>query len=382
MIPSDGLTVAHLLGRYLPRTQTFVYELLEHLTHVRSVVVTEAVENLDLFPIDNLVRVPNRSLGSRAIDRFTHTVSGHRFISEKRYREAVTSAGVGLLHGHFGWSAPTAVPLRRALGIPLVTTFYGSDMSSLPSQRRWRDIYRELFEVGDAFLVEGHHMKRQLEELGCPSEKLVVHHIGVNLAKIPCNPVETQESGHVTVLVCGSFIEKKGIRYAIEALAKAQRERPDLQMLIVGDGPERSDYEVLVDRLGVSESIRMLGYRTHAEYLELAKQVQIFLAPSVTASSGDTEGGAPTVLLEMQAACLPVVSTLHADIPEIVQDGQTGFLVPERDSDALALRILQLADDPELRVRMGLRGRQHVERNHDVIEQASRLEGIYSNQVT
>lgn len=374
---AEVLTVAHLLWAYLPRTQTFVYELLTHFTDVQSAVVSEVFENLDLFPFEGLWRVPTRSFALRALDRLTYMASGRLLVREKRYRDTVDLAGAGLLHGHFGWSAPLTLPLRRSLGLPLVTTFYGYDMSVLPRDTAWQATYAELFDEGDEFLVEGHHMKKCLIELGCPENKVTVQHIGVDLAKIAPRSCEPEDLQGVSVLLCGSFLEKKGIRYAIEAMAKALKYRSDLRLWVVGDGPERPEYEALIDRLGVGGSIALLGYRTHAEYLELAKRAQIFLAPSVTASDGETEGGAPTVLIEMQAACLPVVSTLHADIPEVVIDGQTGFLVPERDSDALAERMLELADDTQLRQQMGLRGRLHVEAQHDIMSQAGKLEEIY-----
>ena len=379
---ADVTTVAHLLWAYLPRTQTFIYELLTHLCDVRSAVVTEVFENLDLFPFEGLHQVPGRSLVLRAADKLASLSGGGLPARDRRYRQTVTGVGAHLMHGHFGWSAPMTLPLKRALGIPLVTTFYGYDMSVLPSQRRWRATYAELFEVGDVFLVEGPHMKRGLEAMGCPEHKIVVQHIGVDLGKIAPVAPAYEESESVTVLVCGSFLEKKGIKYAIQAMAKASKERADLRMLVVGDGPERPEYEALIEQLGMGDAIELLGYRTHQEYLALAPNADIFLAPSVTASNGETEGGAPTVLLEMQAAGLPVVSTHHADIPEVVRDGESGFLVPERDSDALAIRILQLAADRDLRHKMGVRGRQHVEEQHDIVRQATKLEKIYATCVS
>lgn len=377
MSPSSELTVAHLLWAYLPRTQTFVYELLTHFTRVRSAVVTEVFENLDLFPFDGLWKVPSRSLALRGMDRVASTVGNRLPFRERRYIDTVTSSGAEVMHGHFGWSAPMTLPLKRALGLPLVTTFYGYDMSVLPNQRKWQATYESLFEQGDAFLVEGHHMKARLQDLGCPEDKIIVQHIGVDLDKVSARPLESEQPSTITTLVCGSFLEKKGIKYAIEAFAKASNERPGMRMLIVGDGPERAEYEALIDRIGVGESVELLGYRTHEEYLKLAESAHIFMAPSVTASTGETEGGAPTVLLEMQAAGVPVISTYHADIPEVVIDGRSGFLVPERDSDGLAQRMIELADDPELRHKMGENGRLHVREAHDVARQAGRLEEIY-----
>lgn len=125
----------------------------------------------------------------------------------------------------------------------------------------------------------------------------------------------------------------------------------------------------------------LLGYQPHSVFAREASNAHILLQPSVTARNGDSEGGAPTVLLEAQSSGLPVVSTYHADIPEVVLDGKSGFLVPERDSHALAEKLEYLIKHPEIWPEMGRRGREFVEENYDINKLNQQLVEIYQNLI-
>ena len=121
----------------------------------------------------------------------------------------------------------------------------------------------------------------------------------------------------------------------------------------------------------------MTGYVPHNRLIEIAYDHHIFLAPSVHASDGDAEGGFPVILTEILATGMPVVAFNHCDIPEIIQDGKTGFLVPERDVDALTEKISYLIEHPEMGAEIARAGRTHVEANYDIDKLNDRLVGIY-----
>jgi colanic acid/amylovoran biosynthesis glycosyltransferase len=134
---------------------------------------------------------------------------------------------------------------------------------------------------------------------------------------------------------------------------------------VVGDGPQRRQLEKLAVELGVTRQVEFAGARSHDEVAKLLSRSDILLAPSVTAVDGDSEG-TPVAIFEAGASSIPVISTFHSGIGEVVQDGVTGFLVSERDEQALANRIAQLAGDALLRTRMGDAGRKFVEANHNL----------------
>lgn len=369
--------VAEVVELYLPITETFIYNYLRSFESVRPAVFTHETQNLGAFPFEDLTLVRARRPLERVVDKATRIATGRRVFRDGRCGAAVAARDARVIHGHFGWSAPTTLPLKRDLGLPLATTFYGADMSALPRLRPWCEVYEKLFEQGDAFLVEGGHMRERLVELGCPEEKVTVVHIGCDVAAIPFRERARPELGSTMILMCSSFREKKGVTYGVEAFAKVRAERNDARLVIAGDGPDRELVERCIDECGVRDSVDVLGYVSQARFADLLGAAHVFMAPSVTATDGDSEGGAPTVLLEAQAAGVPVLSTLHADIPEVVPDGLSGHLVPERDSDALADRLHQLLDDPESWARMGRYGRRHVEDSYALRDQARRIEDIY-----
>lgn len=370
-------TVAHVVGKYLPLTETFIYEYLRHLGPEQSIVAAEELVNGDLFPLDEVILIDGLSTPQRAFDAACARVNGRRPIMSRKYEQALSSHGVDLLHGHFGWSAWTTLPVAHRLGVPIVTTFYGTDVSALARRPKYAEVYRVLFEKGSHFLVEGTHMGGLLTGLGCPEEKIRIQHIGVDLARIRFETRAPHDDGTLNVLMCGRLVEKKGHTYAIDAFARMRRELGVGRLVVIGDGELRPALEAQIRSLGLEDHVEIVGYVDHARFLRESRDASIFLAPSVTDSLGDSEGGAPTVLLEMQAAGMPVVATLHADIPEVVADGVSGVLVPERDVVSLADALIDVASHPERWEPMGRAGRAHVEAGDDIVSQAKRLSAVY-----
>jgi len=292
-------------------------------------------------------------------------------------RRALARHGARVLHAHFGYTGWQLLPLQRRTGLPLVTSFYGEDASRLPREPLWAERFAELFEAGARFLVEGPQLGRRLAELGCPAQKIALQHIAIEPHRYPFRERRPRAGGPVRVLFCASFREKKGLRYALEALARARAERPEIELRVGGDGPGRDEARALVGRLRLEHGVRFLGFLEHARMLEEMDAADLFLQPSVTAADGDSEGGAPTTLLEAQACGLPVVATRHADIPHVVPEGESGLLAEERDVEGLAAHLIELAKQPERWAAMGAAGREHVERFHDVGRETARLEDLY-----
>jgi colanic acid/amylovoran biosynthesis glycosyltransferase len=249
-------------------------------------------------------------------------------------------------------------------------------MSTLPRKRGWHRSYQELFNQGDLFLVEGSHMREQLAGLGCPREKVQIQRIGVDLSNFTYRPTPSADE-QTRILMCGRFVEKKGFEDGIRAFARILPEFPKAQLRILGDGVLRPRIVQLMRDLGVEDKVELLGIVSYDVYAEEARQAHLFMAPSVTAANGDSEGGAPTVLLEMQARGIPVLSTLHADIPEVVSAGASGLLVPEGDNVALSEKLAELLAHPEGWDQMGKAGRAHMERQHDVVTVTQELERKY-----
>ena len=177
--------------------------------------------------------------------------------------------------------------------------------------------------------------------------------------------------------MCGYFNEKKGFPFGVRAFARIAGSHPEARLHIIGDGPQRPAIEDAVRDSGLQDRVTFLGMLTAPEYHARLLECQLLLHPSVTAADGDTEGGAPVVVIEALAPGIPVVSSRHADIPEVAPEGRCALLAAEGDVEGLAAALDALLAHDALRRRMGEAGRRHVEEHHDAVRQGQRLEAIY-----
>jgi colanic acid/amylovoran biosynthesis glycosyltransferase len=382
-MPEDSRPpVAHFRRVWFKETETFLHTTVRGLARSRPLLVGYESANREAFPVDCpvLSLYPPGSRAARWNARRAHWLGNDpnaRFHT-RRARVALARHGTRVLHAHFGYTGHQVLPLKRRTKLPLVTTFYGEDGSRLPREPAWRARYAELFAVGERFLVEGPCMARRLREIGCPAQKLAIHHIGIEPARYPFREREPKgRNTAVRIFFCASFREKKGLRYALEAVARAHQEHPNLELRVGGDGPGRDTAHERVQRLGMQGYTRFLGFVSHPRMIEEMHAADLFVQPSVTARDGDSEGGAPTTLLEAQACGLPVLASRHADIPHVVADGETGLLAPEHDVEQLAAQLLLLLKEPERWASLGAAGRERIERFHDAATLARRLEDLY-----
>lgn len=378
-----SLRVIHSYPIWLPRTQGWMHAQVRCLPgDIECHIVCETVENPDEFGLPNMHVSSCRPLPVSVWDR------GIRKLGLRDHLSFLTSVakstGARLLHSHFGnigWANRRAA---RACKMAHIVTFYGADVTMNPRMDAcWRGRYAEMFGMVDRVLCEGPHMRAEVVALGCPPEKAVVHHLGVTLDEIPYEPRSWRPGEPLRVLITASFREKKGIPDAVRTLGRVQNEA-ELEVTIVGGatGEERSRAEerrilAAIEETGLGARVRLAGFLNGHDLRREAGRAHVFLSPSITASDGDTEGGAPVSIIEMAASGMAIVSTRHCDIPGVVLDGVTGYLAPEGDVDALAGRLLRLIEDPGGWRAMQDAGRRHIEENFDARTQGWKLAHIY-----
>jgi colanic acid/amylovoran biosynthesis glycosyltransferase len=283
-----------------------------------------------------------------------------------------------IIHCHFGTNAVLAAQLKYlgAIKGKLITSFHGYDISKYPENNGF-DVYDFLFKEGDLFLPISKRWKERLIELGCPEEKTIVHRMGIDTKTFSFHPRDLRPAEKIYLLTVGRFVEKKGVAYGIQAVASLLRKYPQIEYRIIGDGPLRPDLSRMIQDTNAGEQIKLLGWRTQEDVVKLMREAHIFLAPSITSSTGDQEG-IPVVLMEAMAQGLPIVSTWHSGIPELVQDGVSGVLAPERDSKALAAKLDYLLAHPERWTPMGCAGRAHIQQFYDINSLNDKLVTLYS----
>lgn len=174
----------------------------------------------------------------------------------------------------------------------------------------------------------------------------------------------------------------KGLLYALKAVRELWTERRNIEFRIIGDetltgGGDAAQILTYIRRNALQKCVRLLGHLSHQCFLQEMEKGDLFIQPSITTANGATEGGAPTTILEAQALGMPILSTYHCDIPNVTVPGQSALLVPEKDSKALAQALRTLVDAPGKWEEMGVAGRRHVEKFHDIEKEAPRLEEKY-----
>lgn len=364
------MRVLHFKSRYLNASETFVDRLVRgHVAFEPAVATVEPrqyADGLRLYaPRSRLERFVNEQ--ARRLNRVPPVLA-----------RAVREWGPDVLHAHAGLDGYRALGLARR--VPLVVSFYGSDVTRLPNERGWRARYARLAREGAAFTTVSDAMRAALVGLGFPANRLRVVRQGVALGAFAHVPREGVGETPVWLLMVGRMVEKKGFAYALDALAGLRARGVDAHLRLVGDGPLRSTLEARAAALGLGEAVRFDGAAPNDVVRDHLRTHGVLLAPSVTAADGDQEG-IPNTIIEALAVGIPVVATHHAGIPEIVFDGETGLLVPERDADALAAGVERYLADADLVARVSRAGRALVERSHAVGTMVGGIEAAYRDAI-
>ncbi len=242
-------------------------------------------------------------------------------------------------------------------GIPLIVHFHGYDASVKSVLVEHCETYPRMFRIASAIIAVSRAMQRKLIELGAPEEKVHYNPCGVDCEKFGgANP----GAAPPLFMAVGRLTEKKAPQITISAFARVLKVCPDARLRMIGEGPLLEECQALAKQLGIDDEIVFLGGQEHSVVEREMQNARCFVQHSVVAPSGDSEG-TPVSILEAGATGLPVVSTRHAGIPDVVIEGQTGFLVDEGDEVGMADYMIRLANEPALAASMGKAAREHIQ---------------------
>ncbi|CBG88929.1 colanic acid biosynthesis glycosyltransferase WcaL [Citrobacter rodentium] len=269
---------------------------------------------------------------------------------------------------HFGPAGVTATKLRE-LGVingKIATIFHGIDISSREVLNHYTPEYQRLFQRGDLMLPISELWAARLKSMGCPPEKIAVSRMGVDMARFSPRPVKAPGTP-LEIISVARLTEKKGLHVAIEACRQLKEQGVAFRYRILGIGPWERRLRTLIEQYQLDEMIEMPGFKPSHKVKAMLDQADVFLLPSVTGADGDMEG-IPVALMEAMAVGIPVISTLHSGIPELVEAGKSGWLVPENDAQALAARLAAFSQiDQDALEPVVQRAREKVE--HDFNQQ-------------
>ncbi|WP_413934976.1 glycosyltransferase [Nitrospira sp. BLG_1] len=281
-----------------------------------------------------------------------------------------------VIHAQFGTLGLFAVPLKQILSSDcrIITSIRGYDVTVFLKEHP--GAYDGLFREGDLFLPVCEFLKERLIHEGCEKKKIETHYSGIDCSKFEYRQRQRVPGEPIQVLTIARLIEKKGVAIAIDAVSRLLSTGEKIEYTVVGDGILRQSLQQLIQDRGIEGQVRLVGSKTHEEVKMFLEKSHVLIAPSLTSESGDQEG-IPNVIKEAMASGLPVISTVHSGIPELVSDGVSGLLVPERDAASLADALLYLIRHPEVCKEMGQAGRRQVEQKFDTNSLNEKLEELY-----
>jgi len=273
-----------------------------------------------------------------------------------------TKNNINIVLAEYGLTGAEVLPICQELKIPLIVHFHGYDASEEKILSTYKDKYENMFEYAKFVIVVSNVMKNKILELGCPPSKIILNTYGPNNIFLELEPKFTKQQ----FIAIGRFVNKKAPYYTIFAFEKVIQKYQNCKLILAGEGELLNTCKNLVKMLNFEKNIIFAGVITPLEFKNYLLESIAFVQHSIIADNGDSEG-TPVAVLEASAAGLPVISTNHAGIPDVIIHGETGLLVEEHDVDGMAENMLKLLDNIELAKKLGVAGKQRI-KDHFTME--------------
>lgn len=362
--------VLHYKTNFLNPSETFIHRFVSNhqtFTPVALCYTKKSFsDHLELFEVPKT-----------GVSALLNQLTFHLNITLPFYKKTIREVRPDIIHAHFGYDGYKLLSASRQHAIPMVISFYGSDVSRLPDEFGWRRRYRKMAASHARFVAASIFMKRQLIDLGFPEDRIEVIRFGFDTSQIPFN---TEYQMNKPIILVGRLVEKKGFRFALEAIQLLKRRGVTVQANIFGDGPLFQELNDLSAQLGIANQIHFKGFHPIEDILHEFRHHSLLLAPSVRAGDGDMEG-LPNTILEAMASGTPVVTTRHAAIPEAVMDGKTGFLADERRPDQLADIMERFYAEHYDTHGIRVNARALIEREYDIQKNVMQTEALYNSLI-
>lgn len=382
--------IAIFSSNWLGVSETFIYRQLEAIedSEHSSIILTQKLKDSALKgyyngkvyhkPLDRI------SFYKGIIDRKLNLhKNGYScsYLQSKYWQSAINENDIDLIHAHYGPSGLHILPVAKKAKIPLITTFHGNDASAMLGKKSYVKALKELFKYSYIITVSD-FLRERLIRLGAKEDRIVTHYIGTDLQRfefVAHESVSTivERKGRLRFLQVSNFVEKKGHKYTVLAFDNFLKHYPNAELIFGGDGPMLEEIKELVKSLGLVSNVNFLGAIPPKRVSNLMAKCDVFLHHSITGENG-AEEGIPTVLMEAMASGIPVVSTIHAGITELIPD-DCGYLVEEKNLEQYSKMLISLlGNETEVKAR---RAYEYIGENFDVKTQNKKLIDIYENVI-
>lgn len=371
--------VASYCTTFLKPEMLHIYRQVSALKRYETYVVTQERLCPERFPFEALEVLEKRPLPwhRRAWLKYGRRVPPLHYRGElEPLSELVARRRTDLMHIYFGHTGVHLRPFLRRWERPAVVSFHGADVMPREHQPEYAGQMRELFAMVPLVLARSRSLAERLAASGCPEEKLRLNRTGIPLAEFPFVERRTPVDGAWHLVQSCRLIAKKGLRTALIAFARFHSQYPNARFTIAGEGPMREELGRFAAQLGLAGAVSFPGFLNQVQLNALYQSAHLFLHPSELTEKQDQEG-VPNSMLEAMATGLPVAATLHGGIPEAVRQGVTGYLVPERDPDALAGVLRRFALEPGRTWEMGRIASRSMFEEFEQQRAVARLEEVY-----
>lgn len=350
-------TIAHYLREDIKVNQRFIYNQINYQGEYRSIA---------FGPFE-------KSLTSDF--QFEHYVNMNEIGSLTKFFER---ENVVAIHAHHGKHAVEIAPVAIQYDIPLIVSIRGSDGSTRSEKLKNRNMarYRPLIKHNALFFPVCEFLKQELLTLGIPQDQIHVLYGGIDVELFQFEERKLPETGNIHLVSVGRLVEKKGHASLIRAMKEIHAMEPRAKLSIIGEGKERGNLEQIIDELQLHSVVTLEGKKSSFEIAEQLKRAHLFCLPSVTAANGDVEG-IPNALKEAMASGLPVLSTIHGGIPELITHLKTGYLVEEHDVRGITEGISYYLHHPHLWKEICGNARRIVEENFHLKKQLNIQHQLY-----
>ncbi|MBK8368422.1 MAG: glycosyltransferase [Bacteroidetes bacterium] len=282
---------------------------------------------------------------------------------------------VQLVFAEYVLTGSNVLDVCKELNIPIIATGLGYEISVTKIINDNRKNYQEFLKYCSSVIVVAKSMTKILTELGCDKNKIIHSPAGASTDFLNIEP----DYNSMQLFAIGRFVEKKSPHSTILSFYKVLQVYPNAKLIIAGDGPLLPMCMDIVRSLKIENSVSFVGKISQEQQRDYLKNSRIFVQHSKLASDGDSEG-TPVAIVEASSAGLPVVSTIHAGIIDVVVNNETGFLVDEGDVDTMAEKIILLLSDSELAKKMGAAGKHNIQTNFTLNQHIQKIEEHISNQ--
>jgi glycosyltransferase involved in cell wall biosynthesis len=373
--------VAIYRTQILPLSETFVRDQALALRRWRPILVGE--REIDGLPLEGLAVAAQHSGRPKFLQRLAGVFWRSLDRASPGLVKLVQHRQVRLIHAHFGFDGVEAWPIARRLGLPLLVTLHGSDITTRMqwfsegrAGRRWRSyphrLARLAMQKNVNFVAVSENIREAAIVAGLPEARIFVHPIGINTQNFTRNGLPVAQRRPI-ILFLGRLVEKKGAGYLLEAFEVLRKKFPESELVIAGDGPKRRELAVRAEAIG---GVRFVGAFSREQAQALLAEARVLCLPSVTAESGDAEG-LPLVILEAQASGVPVVTSARGGAAEGILDGETGYAFAERDVATMIDRLTRLLTDAALAEKFSTAAPRFVAAKHNLHSRTAELENLY-----